>query len=179
MRGLKAAAAMAFAAAALALVLRNTQGLRKVDAVAVGAVYLGRDGVRMQTDTVDCGVAALEMVFEAYGKDVASLSAARAAALAAGEPLSFLQLKDLAAAAGLRATGWTGRIGDLGATPKPLIAHTAHHFVVVDSVTDNGVFVRDPALGRLRYDRERFSRVWTGAAMTFNALPEVGKGDSR
>lgn len=161
-----AAVATSAAAALLATYAIDRQPPTGEKAEPLSVAYLGQQGVRMQSGQRDCGLAALQMVLEDYGIE-SDLHAERAAAVATGEPFDLLELRILADERGLTGTGWSGGLEQLASAPMPLIAYTDFHFVVVDSVTEAGVFVRDPAIGRLRYLPVTFQERWAGVAMSF------------
>lgn len=48
------------------------------------------------------------------------------------------------------------------------------HFVVVDAMNENTVLVRDPAVGRVRYQPVGFAFMWSG----YFLAPQAGVSDS-
>ncbi|MXX73841.1 MAG: hypothetical protein F4210_04475 [Holophagales bacterium] len=119
-----------------------------------------------QSGRLDCGPAALKMIFDHYqiASDVEEI------ALAAGLGTSgtnLLALKRVAEARSLVATGMRLSIGELRVLPMPVIAHMdENHFVVVRSAGDE-FLVDDPSVGRLKMGARAFTRSWTGVIMVF------------
>jgi hypothetical protein len=167
-RTLAALAVVLSAAAGAAWTHPTAPPVARAVAWAVGAQYLGSGGVRMQQGEVDCGVAALQMVLDARGVRQAGIDSARAAILGRGQGATLAELQALAARSGLRSEGWRMDAAALARAPRPLIAHFADHFVVVDSVDGDGsVLARDPGIGRVRFSAERFAALWTGNVLVF------------
>jgi ATP-binding cassette subfamily B protein RaxB len=66
---------------------------------------------------------------------------------------------------GVRLEAWKFRRDAIDSVRTPAILWIdGDHFVVLDSVTAEGVFVRDPAKGRLQWTRERLHGRWNGTA---------------
>jgi ABC-type bacteriocin/lantibiotic exporter with double-glycine peptidase domain len=133
------------------------------------ARYLGREGVRMQQGKVDCGVAALTMILEHYGRD-AGLDVVRRGVLKRGQGLSLLEMQRIAADRGIAAAGWRLDMPALARASLPAVAHFQDHYVVVDRVAPDGtVLVRDPSIGKLELTGARFRELWTGNVLLFRA----------
>ena len=50
----------------------------------------------------------------------------------------------------------------------PLLAFVrGDHFVVIDRVEDEKIIVRDPALGRIMYNRDGWGKIWGGETIIF------------
>lgn len=140
----------------------------RIGATIVGGRYVGRDGVTMQVGAVDCGAAALTMVFREHGLRAMILDSLREAVIARGSGLSFLELQQVSQAHGLPAQGYVLAFEQLAHAALPAIAHFPGHFVVVDSVRGDDVVIRDPAIGRLLLSRDRFERRWTRRTLIFD-----------
>jgi predicted double-glycine peptidase len=150
------------------LVFSSSDLLKQVSAKSMGAVYLGSDGVELQRKRNDCGPASLKMIFDhvaihaPLGELTEELALTRTGT-------SMLALKEAAERRGLHAEGWRLTTRGLVRVPSPavLLIH-GDHFVVMDSVsTDYQIFIRDPALGRLRMSLHRLARVWRGETLVF------------
>jgi ABC-type bacteriocin/lantibiotic exporter with double-glycine peptidase domain len=139
----------------------------------LGGNYLGRAGVTLQQGKSDCGVAALAMLLGAHGRP-AKLAEETRSVLGRDRGLTLLEMRDIAERHGLEASGWkvdTARLNDL---PLPAVAHFADHYVVVDQIAEDGtVRVRDPALGRASYPRDRFTEMWTGNVLVIGPAAEL------
>lgn len=129
-------------------------------------MYLGSAGVVFQNRSNDCGVAALMMVFSQYGVRSSQRNIEQKANLGF-QGTSLLTLKELAKSAGLEADGWKLSFEDLARIQFPAILFVEnHHFVVVDSVDRKGcLFVRDPAVGRLKIPRRKAIEIWKGETL--------------
>ena len=128
--------------------------------------YLGSQGVIFQDRSNDCGVAALMMVLDHYGIRASQKELERRARLGF-RGASLGTMKELAISAGLDAEGWKLSFDDLLSIQFPAIIFIEnHHFVVVDSVDEKGfLFLRDPAVGRLRIPRRRAIDIWNGETL--------------
>ena len=134
----------------------------------LGGTYLGTRGVVMQDKGNNCGPAALKMVLEHYGK-VVPLRDLEKSVSAREEGWSMKALTEIAERNGIHATGWMMSADELRTRDLPAILFVENrHFVVVDSVDRVGFFyVRDPALGRLRFHKNALRKIWTGKALMF------------
>jgi len=129
-------------------------------------VYLGSSGVIFQNKSNNCGVAALRMVLDHYCITVPRKIMEWDARLGS-KGASMLDLKEMAADAGLNAEGWKLRFEDLSRIQLPAILFVrGHHFVVADSVDGCGfLFVRDPSAGRLKIPQSKAGDIWEGEAL--------------
>lgn len=154
--------------AGLHRLLRRPPDLLRWEAVREGAEYLGRNGIRIQKRSNDCGPAALAMILDHFGIGGSIDELGRLAGLGPGGT-SMLGLKRAAERKGLRAEGWRLSFRDLRKAPLPAIALVrGNHFVVVTAVDSDGrVYVSDPSLGRLRFGRTRFLTRWRGETLLF------------
>ena len=132
-------------------------------------VYHGVEGVILQNSGNSCGLAALTMILEYHGIKISKGEMERKARLAP-QGVSMLALKDLAQSFGLQATGWRLHFGDLKRVSFPAILFVENrHFVVLDSVGGGEVlFVRDPAIGRMKIPRRVLMNGWKGETLVFS-----------
>jgi ABC-type bacteriocin/lantibiotic exporter with double-glycine peptidase domain len=133
-----------------------------------GGVYLGTDGVVMQDKSNTCGPAALKMILDVYGKTV-TLRELEKDRKASDGGWSMQSLKALAEQHGLRAEGWRLEPEALCKSRFPLILFVENrHFVVADGVDTAGfLFMRDPAIGRMKIHRRALSGIWNGETLVF------------
>lgn len=149
--------------------------------VAIAAGYLayglgsgftdaGTEGVVRQRGSSDCGAAALQMVFAHFNVECDYERLASKLEIGSGGT-SMLRLKRVAESEGLRCRGWRLAARDLNSIPLPAILFLRrNHFVVLDALdTGDGLFVRDPARGRLRITRRKLASIWRGEALLFSA----------
>ncbi|MDP2883741.1 MAG: cysteine peptidase family C39 domain-containing protein [Ignavibacteria bacterium] len=132
-------------------------------------VYLGVEGVMLQNRGNNCGLTALMMVFEYHGIKI-SLGEMERKARLGRQGVSMLTLKELAQSFGLQATGWRLNFGDLPGVRFPAILFVEnHHFLVLDSMGAGGfLFVRDPAIGRMRIPEKVLMDRWKGETLVFS-----------
>ena len=150
-------------AAALVTISPPPVAARPLLALTVGASYRGSEQVRFQEGDSDCGVAALEMLFDAHGVETRTLEPVRALVARRDDGLTMLEMRNLAVDHGLAADGMRMNLAALARARFPAIVSFPDHWVVVDRVTPDGtVDLRDPAIGRLRMTHARFDERWTG-----------------
>lgn len=156
------------AGAVLILPTQLRHAAKVTAARSVGGEYLNDANVEFQLSPSSCGAAALQMVLRHHGISVGQRSLNREL----GEPghwATLAELRKVAAAHGLPAEGWRLELSALTRETLPAILHVPDHFVVVDSIRPDGVFLRDPAVGNLRFTHEAFSTWWTGEALLMRA----------
>ena len=114
-----------------------------------------------QYDAMDCGPACISMVARSHGKRL-SLETIRKKAWITREGVSLLGLKSAAESIGFRAAGVKIPFSRLKeGAPLPCIVHwKQNHFIVVNRVNENAVWVSDPAIGRLRLSHDEFLQGW-------------------
>jgi predicted double-glycine peptidase len=140
----------------------------RVMAFSIGAEYLGRDGVVMQTRGKNCGAASLKMICDAYKISV-SLHEIDSAVTTAHGGASMLALKTFAESKRLSVEGWKMKFDEFERRPFPMLLFVNNnHFVVADSVRDGEVFLRDPSIGRLKMSHGNIVKIWKGEALTFS-----------
>jgi ABC-type bacteriocin/lantibiotic exporter with double-glycine peptidase domain len=133
-------------------------------------VYLGSEGVVFQRGGNDCGLAALAMVFGRYGIE-GSPQMFEHEIRPGTRGISMMKLKELGEARGLLVHGWKLGVKDLSGMKFPIILFmNEHHYIVADSIDARGfIFVRDPAVGRLRFPPGRMTERWKGEALVFES----------
>ena len=136
----------------------------------------------IQLDMMDCGPSCVKIISEHYGKRY-SLQYLREQSYITREGVSLLGISDAAEAVGFRTIGVKTTFQQLAdEAPLPFIAHwNQQHFVVVYKITKKKVFVSDPAVGLVTYEREQFMKHWAstreggedkGVAMLMEPTPE-------
>ena len=125
------------------------------------------DTVILQSSSNDCGPAALQMIFEHFGIQT-SREEIDTEVHPGEEGTPMLRLMKMAEKKGLRTAGWRLTFDDLAKRNAPAILFIRkRHFVVVDSVRSDRVFMRDPGNGRMIYSKSQLLRVWKGEALIF------------
>ena len=129
--------------------------------------YQGKEGVLMQTRYNNCGPAALQMIFDHYNIS-SSLDEIDRSVRVAGNGTTMLSLKQMAELKGLHAEGWRLTLNDFMNISFPLLLFVHNdHFVVADSIRNNMVFLRDPAIGKVRIATTDLPKIWGGEALVF------------
>jgi len=120
-----------------------------------------------QLEQMDCGPTCLRIIAKHYGKSY-SLDYIRSRSYITKTGSSLLGLSEAAQAIGLRSLAVRinfNRLND--EAPLPCIAHwKGRHFVVVYKVTDDKVFISDPAHGLIEYDKQDFISSWIKSGAT-------------
>ncbi len=126
----------------------------------------------LQMEAVECGAASLAMVLAHYGRWV-PLEELRVQSGVTRDGATAAGILRAARFHGLEAKGMRLEIDRLAQQRLPLIVFwNFNHFVVVEGLTEQEVFVNDPAKGRLRLTQDEFSRGYTGIALVFAPGPQ-------
>jgi len=114
-----------------------------------------------QPDAMDCGPACLKMIAGFYKMNF-SLELLRKKCYITREGVSFLGLSEAADELGFRTIGVKIPFELLNYNvPLPCIVHWRQkHFIVVYKIKNKKIFVADPAVGFVKYNREEFERNW-------------------
>ena len=114
-----------------------------------------------QLDSKDCGPTCLRMIAAFYGKRISS----KYARMICGQyknGSSLLSIKTGAEKLGLSAVGarlTKNRFLENANSPC-IVQINKNHFVIVYLLTNNQVFVADPAIGLLQYSIDQFFKIW-------------------
>jgi ATP-binding cassette, subfamily B, bacterial HlyB/CyaB len=125
----------------------------------------------MQHDEMTCGTTCLMMISKYHGK---TFSSSRLRDMAHVD-LSGSSLANLAGAAeqfGFATRGLKIDIDALAQVTLPCIIHwQGYHYVVVYRITDEHVWVADPAKGLRKFTRSAFLENWNGITLTLDPTP--------
>lgn len=122
-----------------------------------------------QLDSMDCGATCLRMVAKFYGKAYPAVFF-RERCHTTREGVSMLGISDAAESVGFRTSGVKITFEQLcDDVPFPCIVHwNQNHFAVVYDIKkskhNTKIYVADPAVGLLCYDKERFLKSWFSVA---------------
>ncbi|MFA6542150.1 MAG: cysteine peptidase family C39 domain-containing protein [Bacteroidota bacterium] len=152
------------------LLLQNPNAGRKFSAWMLGAEFVDTAFVVMQTKDNNCGPSALKMIFDHY-RIFSTVEEIEKNAGLNEKGSSMLALKEMAAVKGLHAEGWKLSLDDFANKQFPVLMFVHNdHFVVADSVVNNVVFIRDPAIGRLKIHKSRLVNIWKGETLVFKLV---------
>lgn len=118
-----------------------------------------------QHDSMQCGVACLQMICDYYGRTYRLRTLSRHCH-ATREGVSMLGISDAAKSLGLKTVTGKIRTERLCESPLPCVLHWKQdHFVVLYKIKDGKKFyVADPAAGKKRYDIMEFEKQWIGVS---------------
>ncbi|MBK7810065.1 MAG: peptidase domain-containing ABC transporter [Saprospiraceae bacterium] len=128
-----------------------------------------------QTGMMECGPTCLAMIFKYYGYfNIQSLLTKITEVNTGG--VNLYSLAEAAEQFGFQADCYEMEYKNFQEIPLPCIAHySGIHFIVVYKVTENEVWVADPAYGKDRLSREEFEKKWNGIVLALTPSPNIFK----
>lgn len=116
--------------------------------------------LRMQYDSMLCGVTCLQMICEYYGKHY-TLDALNQYCHATKEGISLYGISEAANALGLHTISGRVSIDMLSNAPLPCILHwNQNHYVVLYRIKRHKYYVADPSKGKIVYEKEELKDHW-------------------
>ncbi|EBJ4738925.1 peptidase domain-containing ABC transporter [Salmonella enterica] len=118
-----------------------------------------------QTESSECGIACLAMVFGHYGKSI-DLFPLRQQFNISSRGATLYSIRTIAVQMGMTARALSLDLNELNVLRRPCILHwNFNHFVVLVSVKRNGFVLHDPARGRIIVSKAEASKCFTGIAL--------------
>jgi ATP-binding cassette, subfamily B, bacterial HlyB/CyaB len=127
-----------------------------------------------QAEEMDCGAACLAMLCKHYGIAM-TLGKLREMANVTTQGATLDSLARTGESLGFTTRGVKCTLDMLRGFELPLIVHwEGYHYVVVYGVSNNQVWVADPALGFRKLSIEEFERGWSGICLVFTPGQDMG-----
>ncbi|EAO9682683.1 peptidase domain-containing ABC transporter [Salmonella enterica] len=118
-----------------------------------------------QTESSECGIACLAMVFGHYGKSI-DLFSLRQQFNISSRGATLYSIRTIAVQMGMTARALSLDLNELNVLRRPCILHwNFNHFVVLVSIKRNGFVLHDPARGRIIVSKAEASKCFTGIAL--------------
>jgi NHLM bacteriocin system ABC transporter peptidase/ATP-binding protein len=129
----------------------------------------------LQMEAVECGAAALAMVFAHYGVWI-PLEQLRVACGVSRDGSKASNVVKAARRFGFFSRGFRKEHTTLHELPMPCIIHwNFNHFVVLEGIDRGRVYINDPAIGRRQIDMTELDLAFTGIALAVEPNPEEFK----
>lgn len=122
----------------------------------------------IQMSDTECGVAALAMIFAYYGLHI-PFEQLRDRCGASRDGCKAQVLIDTAKYYGFTADAYTVEVDIIKQIKSPLIAYWGFsHYVVINKIRKDKVYINDPGQGKIILDLNQFSRLFTGVVINIS-----------
>ena len=133
----------------------------------------------LQLEAAECGAASLAMILGFHGR-FEPLDTLRTLCGVSRDGAKASALLRAGRGFGLEAKGLRAEPSQIGGLPMPLIAFVNfNHFLVVEGVSDDRVWLNDPASGRRSETMTDFAQGFTGVVLTFRPTEAFVPADNR
>ncbi|MGD1924286.1 MAG: NHLP family bacteriocin export ABC transporter peptidase/permease/ATPase subunit [Paracoccaceae bacterium] len=144
-----------------------------------GLSRIARTQSVLQLEAAECGAASLSMVLGYFGR-FAALDELRTLCGVSRDGAKASSLLKAARTFGLNAKGMKAEPHHLKDMAGPMIAFVNfNHFLVVEGIRGDRVYLNDPASGRRSETMEEFSNSFTGVVLCFEKGEQFKRGDTR
>jgi NHLM bacteriocin system ABC transporter peptidase/ATP-binding protein len=134
---------------------------------------------RLQTESVECGAAALGIVLEYHGKYESAARLRELCEVSRGGAGAGAILRT-AREFGLDARAFSCEVEDLRRLQPPFVVFwNFDHYVVIEGFRGRRVYLNDPASGRTAVSPDEFDRGFTGVVFTFQKSGAFRKSGAR
>jgi ABC-type bacteriocin/lantibiotic exporter with double-glycine peptidase domain len=133
----------------------------------------------LQMEAVECGAAALAMVLAHHGAWI-PLEQLRVACGVSRDGSKASNIVRAARRFGLDATGFRAEPWTLHQLPMPCIIHwNFNHFVVLEGIDGDRVYINDPAIGRRQIDMAELDLAFTGVVLAMEPAASFQRSGSK
>ena len=134
-----------------------------------------------QDDNYDCGLACLLMIAKYYNCNVSKDYLERVSSTTQ-DGTSMYGLLKAASSLGFNCYGGKGNVYSLNSENSPFIAHikindskNLYHYVVVNSIGNKKITIKDPSLGAKTMTKDEFSKISTGNFLFIKKTASIKK----
>jgi len=131
----------------------------------------------LQTEAVECGAASLSMIL-AYNGISVPLEELRIQCNVAKDGSKANNILKASLKYGLEGKGYKKEAADLRDMTMPVIIHwNFNHFLVLEGIKGDKVYLNDPAVGKRVVSYEEFNQSFTGIVLSFTPKEGLNKSD--